>query len=404
MSILSKRTRKELECAYRAEFGMTPRWCDDKGRLLNSDLKPEPNEFPYFIKTRAHALGESVRWGEPFIFFVAPGAIGWIVPIVHRLELYGGIVGGDIISKQAGADRSDCVNHLVANGIDRATAGNFFNSLRSWEDSKIKSAADRLCGLFYQISGLQPDLLTVNRERASQQREIAETIHYFKKIDSSKTATEDERKLLSLIRAGDRKGARKVLNRVLGRMYLRKPNLAILRAQSVEMMGYLVRTAIEESPQMEPLIEKNHGWMAQIVEAKSFEKLAVVTKEALDDFMKNVQIYSYQPGNTKVQQALDYISAHYTDPISLQDVARATGLSTSRTAHLIKEKTGKSVLQHVHHMRISRARELLEVTDLNCTEIAYEVGFEDQSYFTKKFRLFLDITPHRYRKALRNRG
>ena len=118
----------------------------------------------------------------------------------------------------------------------------------------------------------------------------------------------------------------------------------------IEMMGYLVRTAVEDSPYLEPLLEKNHQWMARIIEASDFEELSGVLRNALDDFMNNIYLMGYRPGNTAVQKAMEYLGANYRDPISLADVAEAIELSESRTAHLIKGQTGRSMLQHVHRL------------------------------------------------------
>ena len=75
-------------------------------------------------------------------------------------------------------------------------------------------------------------------------------------------------------------------------------------------------------------------------------------------------------------------------------------MSTFRIAHLLKETTGKTALQNIHYLRIQEARRLLESSDMSCTDIAYETGFGDQSYFIKKFRKWMGITPAKYRKSI----
>ena len=84
-----------------------------------------------------------------------------------------------------------------------------------------------------------------------------------------------------------------------------------------------------------------------------------------------------------------------------QVFADAAGLSTFRIAHLLKEATGKTALQNIHYLRIQEARRLLETSDMSCTDVAYETGFGDQSYFIKQFRKWMGITPAKYRKSHR---
>ena len=96
---------------------------------------------------------------------------------------------------------------------------------------------------------------------------------------------------------------------------------------------------------------------------------------------------------------MDYVREHFAEPISLRDVAEHIGLSTWRTAHVVKEYTGKTVVENILDFRIKRAQQLLARTEMRCTEICFEVGFNDQSYFTKQFRKMTGVTPSRYRKG-----
>ncbi|MCK5850537.1 MAG: helix-turn-helix transcriptional regulator, partial [Kiritimatiellae bacterium] len=68
-------------------------------------------------------------------------------------------------------------------------------------------------------------------------------------------------------------------------------------------------------------------------------------------------------------------------------------------AHLIKKMTGRTFLQMLHQIRIQNAQHLLERTAKTCTDIAYECGYNDQSYFIKHFKRLTGQTPIRYRKG-----
>jgi AraC-like DNA-binding protein len=152
---------------------------------------------------------------------------------------------------------------------------------------------------------------------------------------------------------------------------------------------------------MEPLLERHMKWIEQIVDTEDFDDLCNVLREALDDFMNSIFLQGVNPVSPAVGKALDYIAANYTEAITLDDIADAAGLSTFRIAHLLKEATGKTALQNIHYLRIQEARRLLETCEMSCTDIAYETGFGDQSYFIKQFRKWMGITPAKYRKSLR---
>jgi len=200
------------------------------------------------------------------------------------------------------------------------------------------------------------------------------------------------------MKAGDQKGARRELNKTLGALFSHTANIRLIKAHVIEMMGYLVRNAIEDSPQLSSLIEKNHAWMASIIDAPDFETLANVVADSLDDFMRNIYLNGQSRTNNTAARILDYLGKNFHEQITLEVLSKEAGLSTFRIAHLVKEQTGKTVFQHIHQLRVQEAQRLLEQSDLSCTDIAYECGFGDQSYFIKQFRKWMGITPARYRK------
>ena len=101
---------------------------------------------------------------------------------------------------------------------------------------------------------------------------------------------------------------------------------------------------------------------------------------------------------TKVQPAIDFIEANYTCQFSLQEVAKAAHLSVSRLAHLFKEQIGITIIDYLTDVRINHAKKLLLSSDKNCTEICFEVGYNNQSYFIRAFRGLVGLTPLQFRQ------
>ena len=399
MSILSKRLFGSVAKDYRKSYGLDICMSDCDGRVAMPEVSNPIENLPALCHLRWHNLNESLRWGEPQAFFVAPGIMSWMVPMVDKTELKGGLCGGYILLEDDPQSINASVNYFVGEGAKRKDAQAFVRGLDLFEQERVREAADCLHELFYQYSGWQPLELKRNRDQMMQQRQIAEEIHQRKVEQNRAYPYDDERILLSLIRVGDRAGARKIFNKMLAAMFLYSPKQVVVRARAIEMMGYLVRAAVEDSPLMEPLMERHMKWIEQIVETKDFDDLCNVLMEALDDFMNSIFLQGVSPVSPAVGKALDYIAANFTEPVSLKEIADAAGLSTFRIAHLLKEATGKTALQNIHYLRILEARRLLETSDMSCTDIAYETGFGDQSYFIKQFRKWMGITPAKYRKA-----
>ncbi|MDZ8119983.1 helix-turn-helix domain-containing protein [Pontiella agarivorans] len=388
---------------YLQQCGLQLCLSDCEGRIVMPENMSPVENLPAMCHLRFHNLNEAVRWGESHIFFVAPGIMSWLVPLVDGVEVKGGLCGGCILLEDDPQSIHTAVNYFVGEGGRRKDAEAFVRGLHVFEQERVRPVVDALYESFYQYSGWKPLKLMRNRDRMLQQRQIAEEIHQRKVEQNRAYPYDDERILLSLIRVGDRAGARKMFNKMLAAMFLYSPKPVVVRARAIEMMGYLVRTAVEDSPLSEPLLERHMKWIEQIVETHDFDDLCNVLREALDDFMNSIFLQGVSPVSPAVGKALDYITANYTEPIALEDIAAAAGLSTFRIAHLLKEATGKTALQNIHYLRVQEARRLLEETDLSCTDIAYETGFGDQSYFIKQFKKWMGITPAKYRKSGRVR-
>ena len=399
MPVLSKRLLTEVTRDVQKATGIRPFFMDLQGNILGPD---DPLESPpaKVRKLRLVALHESITTGQPYLFETVPGLMSWLIALENRRIIHGAIVGGDVFSTESEISSADHLQDLAAMGIPKATAHRYLASRPVFSPATMRQASRYTQEVFYQMSGWKPVQMEENRIRTEQQRQIAEAVEDQRRRGSVSTYPfEKERALLSHIRAGDQAGARRVLNEMLGAMYLTSPKLVVLRARAIEMMGYLTRTAVEDSPVMESLIIRNHHWMEQLIRARDFEELSRVLTEALNDFIEGIYLHGFNRSNSQVSLALEFISRNFASPLSLADVAKVAGLSSYRLAHVVKAHTGKTVLQLILHARIQSARQLLEDTSKPCTEIAYVVGFNDQSYFIRHFKRIIGETPARYRRA-----
>jgi len=136
-----------------------------------------------------------------------------------------------------------------------------------------------------------------------------------------------------------------------------------------------------------------------MVRADSFEALSTILMQALDAFIDAVHLHASNRTNVHVHKALTYISRHYQDALSLQQVAQHAGLSAYRLAHLFREHTGKTVVETIRQVRLQQAEVLLRQTGMTCAEVGYAVGFADQSYFILHFKRHAGMTPGHYRRA-----
>lgn len=100
----------------------------------------------------------------------------------------------------------------------------------------------------------------------------------------------------------------------------------------------------------------------------------------------------------------NYIDSHFDD-ISLAKTAKYFGFNPNYFSNMVKQKTGKSFVDHVDERRMQEAKVLLAQPDVSLKEIISRVGYSSKSFFYKKFNDYYHETPAAMRERLfRNSG
>jgi len=108
-----------------------------------------------------------------------------------------------------------------------------------------------------------------------------------------------------------------------------------------------------------------------------------------------------EPLPEPLRRAVDFITAHYSGPITVAAVAREAGLSESRLYGLFKAAFEVSPKRYIARQRMQNAALLLEQSQLPIAEIALRVGYGDQSALTRAFHRETGMAPADYRRSRR---
>lgn len=116
--------------------------------------------------------------------------------------------------------------------------------------------------------------------------------------------------------------------------------------------------------------------------------------------------FSKQSGSSKhthrrisqLKTALEYIESHYSTNISLAEIAGSVDMSPKYFCRFFQEMTHQTPISYLNNYRIERACYQILTTDASITEIAYNCGFNDLSYFIKTFKQYKGTTPKKYLK------
>jgi AraC-like DNA-binding protein len=106
-------------------------------------------------------------------------------------------------------------------------------------------------------------------------------------------------------------------------------------------------------------------------------------------------------GLKRLKAPLAFIEANFARDISLNEVARIACMSPAHFCRFFKKVTGKTLTEYILRIRIDKAKEMLLRNNLSVSQIGFEVGFENPSYFHRIFRRFTRLTPREFLKTAR---
>ena len=98
----------------------------------------------------------------------------------------------------------------------------------------------------------------------------------------------------------------------------------------------------------------------------------------------------------QIKQALEFIESSYTQPLTLKELSESAQMSPKYFCQFFQEMTHRTPIDYLNYYRIERACYLLSTTNQTITEVAYNTGFNDLSYFIKIFKKYKGITPKQY--------
>ena len=99
---------------------------------------------------------------------------------------------------------------------------------------------------------------------------------------------------------------------------------------------------------------------------------------------------------------IPYIKEHFTQMLTVSDIAGYAALNPQYMMRIFKRKTGDSVLEYVTRLRMELSKEMLAKTDWSNEIISEKVGYASSNYFIKLFKREYGMTPREFRKNNRD--
>ena len=208
-----------------------------------------------------------------------------------------------------------------------------------------------------------------------------------------------EKELVARIKLDDRIGAKTILNKLVGEiLFDNLENEDVRKARILELIVVISRAAVEAGADMEKLLGLNYTYICELSEINEDETLYKWMIKVFSSFMEEVSNSSNKKNMAIVERAMKCMRTNYNKNLTLGKIAKAACVNTYYLSHLFKKELGMTVVDYLTKVRIEEAKRLLQNDRMSIIEIALEVGYEDQSYFSKVFKKSEHTTPMVYRK------
>lgn len=199
-----------------------------------------------------------------------------------------------------------------------------------------------------------------------------------------------------------------------GRRIIFQPDLSVLRdIREIETVLSILSPVIvvtpEEFPEIHPQIQslileikdeylKNSSLAEASIYGKLLSILVLIGRNYTENTKKfDVTNNKQQEYTEKFMYICDYISAHCTENLTLDDIANIAGFSKFHFTRLFKQFTNVSFYKFLNQKRIANAEKLLANPEYTITDVALNSGFSSLSSFIRMFKIIKNCTPTEFR-------
>lgn len=404
--MLTQQPFGKIEKAFTDQYPLSLETCDLNGHrirsLCSSDCRPEFCKRICQSKIgakrcrqdRLRSLHISTQTGQPYITVCHAGIVFGCVPVMESGLPLGGIFFGQCLWEPFEPNlEAEVQRRLHGLHIYNYEIAKTLMALPVISAGHLHQAAEFLYVLVYQYADLDPQVLPSPKNRPPQ---ASQDSAMNPKQPSSRRL---ERQLIVAIKTGNRTGVRQTRNALLEKtLSPAADNINLFKARLAERLSALSRAAAMSDLEVNGLLRKNIEYTHQLLNLQTREDIDLWMGRTLDDFIQYVHRSQDFKKISPLKPAIEYMQYNYCESLTLADIAGIANLSVSRTAHLFRQQMGITIVDYLTDLRISHAKRILLKTEKSCTHIAYDVGYNNPSYFTRVFKQITGLTPRQFRR------
>jgi len=351
-------------------------------------------------QTHLYAGLQSQTLGEAYVFFCHAGLTEFTHPILHEGVFYGAFVAGPVL--MAFPDEYFVDEILKKNNLNvqhKSKIKSYIRTIPLVEPKRVRHLSILLQLGILGANKTDYTEMKILYDKKEQQKAILSNISLYKESSLQTYPFEKEQALLNHVRLGESYEAKRVLNDLLGYIfYDTGVDIGVSKSRALEMSALISRAAIEGGANANLLFGLNNYYIQKLTDIDTMDDLSFWMLEILDNFTEHVINIIDSSHPTTIKLALQYIHNHYFENLTLDVVSEVAELSPKYLSTVFKKEMNISFSDYINNLRISEAKRLLTTSNRTILDIALELGYDDQSYFTKVFKKQTQLTPLKYRK------
>lgn len=208
-------------------------------------------------------------------------------------------------------------------------------------------------------------------------------------------------KILNNIRIGNKV----VVNRLVVEMINECKSSNPLSIQNVKYMvvqlgTLVVKDLIDKGIDVNMILGEKFRFFNEVEEKETVNEITVWIIDLLDRISNYIINVNEVHKNPIINETIKYIEEHYSELISLSDIAEELNITPQYLSRKFKEVKKQTLISFINDYRLNNAKELLMTTKLTIAQISDRTGFSNSKYYIKKFKGKYGITPAAYRISL----
>ena len=219
-------------------------------------------------------------------------------------------------------------------------------------------------------------------------------------IVSQRVSKECGKQLRNFLVTGNQRAVQQIIFEAIGIADCEKNGWTYLEVKQTirQVLNILIDFAMQEQEiaritDVENIMES----VDKKAEDMDIQKLCDMIKEVVDLLMPEKGIVATDSMQDIVQKAAAWIDGHFMEELTLASLAERYHVESSYFSRIFRQEMGVNLIMYITQKRMEKSKEYIRNSDMNLTEVAFMVGYDDYTYFSRVFKKNVGVSPREYR-------